>query len=134
MERRPITFDFALEPDDVEYVCSRSSGAGGQHVNTTDSAVQLRYSLSHVPERMRGRIKGNVTGEGILLIDAREHRSQLMNREAAYGRLIEILLNASREPKVRKATKPTRASKLKRLASKKKHSDKKRLRGNTGED
>ena len=129
MDRLIIRENFLLKPDDVEFVCSRASGAGGQYVNRTDSAVQLRYPLDKVPDDMRPRIKGNVNCDGILLVDAQEHRSQLQNKEAAYMRLAEILRHAAKPPKTRRPTKPTKASRLKRLLTKRIHSQKKKLRG-----
>ena len=97
-------------------------------MNRTDSAVQLRYRLDKVPLDIRERIRGNINSEGILLVDAQEHRSQLQNKEAAYSRLAEILRQASRKPKARRPTKPTKASRLKRLQNKRLHSEKKKLR------
>ena len=134
MEKLVIKGDFFLAPDDVEFICTRSSGAGGQYVNRTDSAVQLRYPLDKVPEDIRARVHGNINGEGYLLIDAQEHRSQLQNKEAAYDRLATILKQAANPPKPRRATKPTTASRLKRLQSKRLHSQKKRLRSGRGKD
>ena len=130
MDRIRISGGFFLDPDDVEIICTRASGAGGQYVNRTDSAVQLRYPLFKVPEEMRPRIIGNVTGEGLLLVDAQEHRSQHKNKEAAFLRLAEILRRAAQMPKKRRLTKPTKASRLRRLQSKKRHSEKKQLRRN----
>ena len=128
MDRIRISGGFVLDPDDVEIVCTRASGAGGQYVNRTDSAVQLRYPLFKVPEEVRSRIVGNVTGEGLLLVEAQEHRSQLKNKETAFLRLAEILRRAAKIPKTRRPTKPTKASKIRRLQSKKRHSEKKQLR------
>ena len=128
MEKLVIKGDFFLEPDDVEFICTRASGAGGQYVNRTDSAVQLRYPLDKAPEDIRARMHGNISGEGYLLIDAQEHRSQLQNKEAAYARLAAMLRQAANPPKPRRATKPTKASRLKRLQSKRLHSQKKKMR------
>ncbi|MBO4511498.1 MAG: aminoacyl-tRNA hydrolase [Victivallales bacterium] len=134
MEKLCIKGNFFLAPDDVEFICTRASGAGGQYVNRTDSAVQLRYPLDLAPEDIRARIHGNISGEGNLLIDAQEHRSQLQNKEAAYARLANILRQAANPPKTRRATKPTKASRLKRLQSKRLHSQKKQLRSGGGKD
>ena len=134
MEKLCIKGDFFLSPDDVEFICTRASGAGGQYVNRTDSAVQLRYPLDVVPEDIRARIHGNISSEGNLLIDAQEHRSQLQNKEAADARLATILRQAANPPKPRRATKPTKASRLKRLQSKRLHSQKKRLCSGGGKD
>ena len=134
MEKLKIRDDLLLTPDDVEVICTRASGAGGQYVNRTDSAVQLRYSLDKVPEDIRARVKGTISGDGILLVEAQEHRSQLQNKEAAYHRLAEILIAATRPPKTRRPTKPTKASRLKRLQSKKLNSLKKKFRSGNLED
>ena len=134
MEKLVIKGDFFLAPEDVDFICTRASGAGGQYVNRTDSAVQLRYLLDKVPEDIRTRIHGNISGEGYLLIDEQEHRSQLQNKEAAYERLATTLRQAANPPKPRRATKPTKASRLKRLQSKRLHSLKKKMRSGGTKD
>ena len=128
MEKLAIKDDFLLAPEDVEFICTRASGSGGQHVNRTDSSVQLRYPLDKVPEDIRSRVKGNINSEGYLLIDAQEQRSQIQNKEAAYSRLADILRRAANPPKPRHPTKPTKASRLKRLQSKRLNSEKKKMR------
>jgi ribosome-associated protein len=109
---------------------SRSSGPGGQGVNTTDSRVELSFDVAgspSIPEHLRDR--------GVLTIAASEHRSQLQNREAARGRLANLLLDASAPPPAkRRATKPSRGSKERRLASKKRRSDVKRGRSGRFDD
>jgi ribosome-associated protein len=113
-------------PDaDVELAFIRSSGPGGQNVNKVASAVQLRFDVAGtrvisdaVKTRLR-RLAGNrITEDGSLIIVARESRSQEQNRRAAFERLQNLIARALVEPKRRVATRPTRASKERRLASK----------------
>ena len=116
---------------------SRSSGPGGQGVNTTDSRVELSFDVASspsIPDPLRDRVLarlGSRLVDGVLTIAASEHRSQLQNREAARGRLVNLLLEASAPPpRQRRATKPSRGAKERRLAEKKRRSDVKR--GRTG--
>ncbi|MFD8494015.1 alternative ribosome rescue aminoacyl-tRNA hydrolase ArfB [Amycolatopsis sp. NPDC059657] len=120
---------------------SRSSGPGGQGVNTTDSRVELSFDIAastSIPENLRARIVERLGGrlvDGVLTIAASEHRSQLMNREAARERLAVILTEASAPPPPkRRPTKPSRGSKERRLASKKRRSDVKKGRGGRFDD
>ncbi|WP_370950476.1 alternative ribosome rescue aminoacyl-tRNA hydrolase ArfB [Amycolatopsis sp. cg5] len=120
---------------------SRSSGPGGQGVNTTDSRVELSFDVAastSIPENLRARIVDRLGGrlvDGVLTIAASEHRSQLMNREAARERLAVILTEASSPPPPkRRPTKPSRGSKERRLASKKRRSDVKKGRGGRYDD
>ena len=105
---------------------SRSSGPGGQNVNTTDSRVELLFDLAttpslppHLQARALRRLEGKLV-EGCVVIAASEHRSQWQNRVAAQRRLVELLQEAIKPPPPpRRATKPTRGSKERRLAAKK---------------
>lgn len=113
----------------------RSQGAGGQHVNKTSTAIHLRFDIaaSSLPEQdkvylLRGR-HHLITPEGVVIIKAQSHRSQEMNREAALARLVLLIRELTVVPKSRKATKPTRASKERRLASKAQKSQTKARRG-----
>ncbi|MEU6645903.1 alternative ribosome rescue aminoacyl-tRNA hydrolase ArfB [Saccharomonospora sp. NPDC046836] len=115
---------------------SRSSGPGGQGVNTTSSRVELSFDLAHspsVPEDLRARLLarlGKRLVDGVLTIVASEHRAQLRNREAARARLLAQLREAAAPPPgKRRPTKPTRGSQERRLAQKKRRSDLKRGRG-----
>ncbi len=125
-----------LPDTELQWRFSRSSGPGGQHVNTSDSQVELRYDLAAstaLPavwkERALERLSGRLTDGGVLVVRASEHRSQWRNREAAAVRLSALLSEAVAPPaRSRRATRPSRGSVERRLAEKKRRSDVKRGR------
>jgi ribosome-associated protein len=129
-------------PDgDLEVAFIRSAGPGGQNVNKVASAVQLRFALDRnatlredVKARLRALAGQRVTDAGEILITARAHRSQEQNRREAEERLRELVLRALVAPKKRHATKPTRASRLRRLDSKSRSQKTKKLRGRVRAD
>jgi ribosome-associated protein len=127
-------------PDrELSWRFSRSSGPGGQSVNTSDSRAELRVDLRSLPEPYRTRALARLADrlvEGtVLSVTASEERSQLRNRQLAEQRLGDVLRRATAAPpRARRATRPTRGSNERRLGAKKRRSDVKRLRGRGGED
>ena len=137
----PIQVRGAVIPaDELSWRFSRSSGPGGQSVNTSDSRVELSYDLASstalgpvLKERALRTLAGRLVN-GVLTVSASEFRSQLRNREAAADRMAAVLTAATAPPpKARRPTKPTRGSKERRLAAKQRRSQIKRLRRSTDE-
>jgi ribosome-associated protein len=130
-----ITDAISIDDSELEESFVRSSGPGGQNVNKVSTAVELRFDVraSSLPYDMKQRLialaGSRMTGDEVLLIDSREHRTQAQNREAARARLVALLQHAAKRPKTRRPTKPKRAAKEKRLESKRQRSEVKSLRG-----
>jgi ribosome-associated protein len=130
-----------IPEDELTWRFSRSSGPGGQSVNTTDSRVELSYDVAAstalgpaLKARAQQRLAGRLTN-GILTVSASEHRSQLRNREAAERRLVHVLRDAiAPPPRPRRPTRPTRAGVERRLKSKRQRSETKRQRGSAASD
>ena len=132
-----VTPDIFLADDEVQVRAVRASGPGGQHVNKVSTAIELRFDVrgsESLPERVRARLEAlagsRLTLEGVLVLVAQEYRSQEMNRQAALDRLTDLIRKAAEPPPPpRKKTRPTYASKLKRLEGKSKRSNVKAMRG-----
>ena len=129
-----VTDTFAIDERDLDERFVRASGPGGQNVNKVATAVELRVDLARVawPAEITARVRvlarSKVSTDDVLLIEAREHRTQSQNRAAARVRLIELLRRASRRPKTRRPSRPTAASRVRRLESKRAQSQRKRRR------
>ena len=136
-----ITPTIAIDERELEERFIRASGPGGQNVNKLSTAVQLRFDVRRSPslpndvsvrlQRLAGK---RLTHDGVLVITARSHRTQERNREDARARLIDLIRSAAVAPKPRRATKPTKAAKRKRVDAKTKRGAIKRLRRARPED
>ncbi len=130
-----ITNDIVLDEKEIDEQFVRASGPGGQNVNKVATAVQLRFDVARspsLPERVRERLKRlagrRLTGDGVLVIDARRFRTRERNRRDALDRLVALVRKAAVAPTPRKATRPTLASKRRRLESKQRRGALKRSR------
>ena len=130
-----VTDTIAIDDRELDERFVRASGPGGQNVNKVSTAVELRFDVrgSSLPYDVKQRLMtlagSRMSLEGVLLIDSREHRTQVQNREAARVRLVAMLQQAAKRPKTRRPTKPKRAAKEKRLESKRQRGEVKTLRG-----
>ena len=131
-----ISNSISIDEDEIDVKFIRSPGPGGQHVNKVESAVQIRFDAKKcaaIEKNMYARLVSlagqRMTAEGVIIITANATRSQTRNREEAIGRLTEILKKAAVVPKARRKTRPSFASKTRRLESKKRKGAIKKLRG-----
>jgi len=120
-----VTNSIALDEDELQESFIRASGPGGQNVNKVESAVQLRFDVRQspsLPEDVKARLARiagrRMTNDGVLIITAQRFRAQERNREDAVARLVEMIRQATERPKPRRPTRPTLASKKRRLEAK----------------
>ncbi len=130
-----ITPTLALDEREIHEDFVRASGPGGQNINKVSTAVQLRFDVVHspsLPDDVRNRLlhmaRNRITDEGILILHARQYRTQAQTRRAALNLLIDLIRQAAQPPKPHLKTKPTLASKQRRLETKRRHGEVKRFR------
>jgi ribosome-associated protein len=135
---RSMTAPITIHESEVTVTAIRAQGAGGQNVNKVSSAIHLRFDIhaSSLPDDVKERLlclhDSRITQDGVIILKAQQHRTQDMNRMDAFMRLHELVNSVAKPPRVRRATKPTRASKVRRLEGKSQRSGIKANRGKAG--
>jgi ribosome-associated protein len=135
-----VTGSLTIDPSEIEESFVRATGPGGQHVNKTSSAVQLRFDVRNspsLPDDVRWRLErlagSRLTSDGVLILLAQGHRSQKRNREDALERLVDLVREAAQRPTPRIKTKVSRSAKRRRVDDKKKRGATKSLRRGTSD-
>ena len=130
-----VTSHIAIDEREIDENFVRASGPGGQNVNKLSTAVQLRFDIRHSPSlapdvrsRLEGLAGSRLTRDGVLVIIAQRHRTQARNRQDALDRLIDLIRQAAVRPVKRRPTRPTKASRERRIEGKKRRGGIKRLR------
>ena len=129
-----------IQEADLQWSALRAQGPGGQHVNKVSSAVQLRYDIgaAALPEAVKARLlalpDSRISAQGVLTLKAQSQRSQLRNRAEALARLLALIEQAAQPERVRRATRPSRASVQRRLADKQQLGERKRARSRAGRE
>jgi len=131
----PVTAKIAIDEREIDEQFVRASGPGGQNVNKLSTAVQMRFDVRHSPSLapdVRARLErlagSRLTNDGVVVITAQRHRTQARNRQDALDRLIDMIRQAAVAPRKRRPTKPTRASRERRIEGKKRRAGIKHLR------
>jgi ribosome-associated protein len=131
----PVTPQISIDEREIEETFVRASGPGGQNVNKLSTAVQLRFDVRHSPslpgdvrERLTRLAGSRMTNDGVIVIIAQRHRTQGRNREDALDRLVELIRQAAVRPVKRRPTRPTKASRERRIEGKKRRGGIKNLR------
>jgi ribosome-associated protein len=135
MPKIEVTPEIAIDASELAFSFARAGGPGGQNVNKVETAVQLRFDVTHSPsldEAVKRRLKRSagtrLTKEGVLVIFAQEHRSQAQNRREALEKLLGLIAAAAIRPKPRVKTRPSLAARKRRLETKLRQGETKRLR------